>query len=133
MVLCPPSLHERHPDGAHLGKFIDRIEPMVHRLSQKRRKFLVIEDFQAAAWWNFADCGRVEVMVIVTVPGLHENCRIRQALCVHFSTCVVQVDTFSNVPPGVFYGGVPVHIGQLAQAEPVIVLVGGVRKPVNYH
>jgi len=133
VILGPPPLHERHPNGAHLSKFIDRLKPMVHRLCQERRKFLVIEDLQAATWWNFAYCGRVEPMVIVAVSGLDKNSRIGQAFCVHFSTYVIQVNTFSDVPPSVFNGGVPVHIGQLAQTEPVVVLVRWVREPVYYH
>ena len=29
-VLRPPPLHEGHPDGAHPGEGVDRLEPVVH-------------------------------------------------------------------------------------------------------
>ena len=43
VVLGSPTLHERHPYGAHFGEFIDRLEPMVHGLCQKGRKFLKLQ------------------------------------------------------------------------------------------
>jgi len=34
MVLGAPPLDEAHPDRAHLGEFVDRLEAMVHRLTE---------------------------------------------------------------------------------------------------
>ena len=41
------------------------------------------------------------------------------------------MNTFPNVAPGVLDRRVAVHVGQLAEAEPVVVLVAGVGEPVD--
>ena len=41
VVLRPPALHEGHPDGAHLGQLVHRLEPVVDRLGQQRGELLV--------------------------------------------------------------------------------------------
>ena len=60
MVLSTPTLHERHPDGAHLGQLVDSLEAVVDRLGEESGELLVIENFQTAAWRDLADGGRVE-------------------------------------------------------------------------
>ena len=60
MVLRAPTLHERHPDGAHLGQLVDCLKAMVDRLREKSGKLLVVEDLEAAAGGDLADSGRVE-------------------------------------------------------------------------
>lgn len=32
-VLCSPALDEAHPDGAHPGELVDRLEALIDRLS----------------------------------------------------------------------------------------------------
>ena len=79
---------------------------------------LVVEYLEAAAGRDFADGGGVEAVVVVAVPRLHEDCRVREALGVHLPAHVVEVDALADVSPCVLYRGVAVHVGQLAQAEP---------------
>lgn len=40
MVLGPPALHERGPDGAHFRQLVDRFEAMVHSVGQEMGKLL---------------------------------------------------------------------------------------------
>lgn len=49
-VLCPPALHEAHPDGAHPGELVNSLEALVDRLGQQRSKLLVVENLQITAW-----------------------------------------------------------------------------------
>ena len=37
------------------------------------------------------------------------------------------------MPPGVLYGGVPVDVGEQAQAEPIVVVVGRVGEAIHNH
>jgi hypothetical protein len=48
-----------------------------------------------------------------------------------FTCCASFVLCLTYMPTGVLNGGVPVDVGELAQAEPVVVLVGRVGEPVN--
>ena len=60
MVLGAPTLHEGHPDGAHLGELVDRLEPVVDGLGEEGGELLVVEDLEAAAGGDLAHGGRVE-------------------------------------------------------------------------
>lgn len=85
-------LHEAHPNSAHFGEFIHCLETVVHRLRQQLSKFLVVEDFQAAAAGDLADGGGVEAVVVVAVPALHEDAAVTEALGIDFSANVIKVD-----------------------------------------
>lgn len=65
---------------------------MVHGLSQQLREELVVEDLEAAATRNLADSGRVEAVLVVAVPALHEDAAVAHALGVDLTPDVVQVD-----------------------------------------
>ena len=112
VVLCAPALDKRHPDGAHLGQFIDRLKPMVHRLGQQGCKLLVIEYLEAATRRYFANGSWVEPgiyidnynyildpkyvylpMMVVTVPRLYKYGTIRQTFSIDFSTNIVKVNS----------------------------------------
>lgn len=45
-VFGAPTLDEAHAYCAHARQLIDRLEALVDRLSQQRRKLLVVEDLQ---------------------------------------------------------------------------------------
>lgn len=66
---------------------------MINRLTKQCCKFLVIEDLQTAAWWNFADSCGMETMMIVTVATLYKNTTVTQTFSKNFATNIVQVDT----------------------------------------
>lgn len=93
MVLRSPTLHEAHSDRAHLGEFINSLKSMVDRLGEKSRKLLVVEDLQAASRRYLADGGRMEAVAVITVAALDKDAAVAQALCVYFTSDVVQVDT----------------------------------------
>lgn len=86
-------LHEAHSNGAHFGEFIHRLEPVVHRLCQELGKLLVVEDFQAAPAGDLADSSRMEAMVVVAVPTLHEDAAVTEAFCIYLSSHVIKVDS----------------------------------------
>lgn len=83
VVLGAPPLDEAHADGAHLGQLVNRLEPVIHALGQKRRKLCVIEDLQRTACRNLAHCRRVKAVVVVTVARLHKYCRVGQAFGIY--------------------------------------------------
>ena len=62
VVLRPPALDEAHPDGAHLGEFVDGFEAVVDGLGQHAGKLLVVEDLEAALGRNLTDRGRMEAV-----------------------------------------------------------------------
>lgn len=49
-VLRSPALHEAHANGAHASELVHRLEALIHRLSQKSCKLLVIKNLQITAW-----------------------------------------------------------------------------------
>ena len=65
VILCPPSLHEGHTDGAHLGQFVDCLEPVVDSLLQHLVELVSVEDHEIISRRNLADCGGIESVVIV--------------------------------------------------------------------
>jgi len=131
MILGSPSLHEGHSDGAHLREFVDGFEAEVDGLGEERGELLVVEDLEAAARRDLADGGGVEAVVVVAVARLDEDGGVTEALGIDFSTDIVEVDALADVSAGVLDGRVPVDVGELPEAEPVVVLVGGVGEPVD--
>jgi len=123
VVLGPPALDKGHPDGAHLGQLVHSLEPVVHTLGQQRRKLLVIENFETAAWRDLADGGGVETVVVVAVPRLHKDGGIGETFRVHLAPDIVQVHSFSYMSASVLNGRIPVHIGQLPQAKSIIIFI----------
>ncbi len=59
-VLCAPALDEAHPDGAHSGQLVDRLEALVDGLRQERRELLVVEDLEVASGRNLANLNNNE-------------------------------------------------------------------------
>lgn len=131
MIFSAPTLHEGHPDRAHLRQLVHGLEPEVDGLGEEGGELLVVEDLEAAAGRDFTDCGGVKPVVVVAVSRLHEDGRVAEALRVHLPTHVVEVDALADVSARVLDGGVAVDVGELAEAESVVVLVGGVREAVD--
>jgi len=123
VILCAPAFDERHPDRAHLGQLVHSLESVIHALRQQCGELLIIENFETASWGDLADGGRMEAVVVVAVPRLHEDGRVRQALCVHLPTNIVQMHSFTYMSPSIFYCGISVNIGELPEAETIVVLV----------
>lgn len=132
VVLGAPALHEAHSNSAHFGEFVHGLKAMVHGLRQQLSKLLIVENFQAAPAGDLADSGRMEAVMVVAVPALHKDAAVAQALGIHFSSNVVQVDAFSDMSPGVFYCGVPVNVGEQPEAEAVLI-VGRIGETVHQH
>jgi len=131
VIFCSPTFHERHPYRAHLCELVNCLKSQIDRLSEQSCKLLVVEDLEAAARGDLADCGGVEAVVIVAVPALYEDGAIGQTFSVHLAPHVIKVNTLANVPSRVLYGRVPVDIAELAKTEPVVVLDTGVGEPVD--
>ena len=71
-VLLAPSFYEGHPDGAHPGKVIHGLEPVVDRLTQEGCKLLVVEYPEITRWRNLAHSGRVPAKEFVRVGRLYK-------------------------------------------------------------
>lgn len=110
MVLRPPAFHKAHAYCTHLGELIDCLKAMVDTLAQQLSKLLVVEDLQTTARRDLTDGGWVETVVEVTGSTLHKNTAVTETLREDFSSNIVQVNSFANMPAGVFYGGVTVDI-----------------------
>lgn len=132
MVFCSPALDEAHAYGTHFRQLVDRLEAMVHRLCQQLSKFLVIKNFQATPARDLAHSGGVKSVMVVAVPTLHKDAAVTEALGVHLPSDVVKVDSFSNMPPGVFNSGIPVNIGEQPKAETVLI-VGRISETIHQH
>mgnify|MGYP006975903191 FL=1 len=76
VVLSTPALDEGHPDGAHLGQLVHCLEPVGDGLGEQGGELLVVEDLQAAAGRDLADCGWVKAVMVITVPRLDEDGRV---------------------------------------------------------
>lgn len=122
MVLSSPSFDEGHSDDAVLGQVIDCFEPLIRRPLQILVELCVFEDVQSAPWRDLAHCRLVESMNQVAVPGLDEDGCIGETLSIHFSSHIVQMDSFPYVSPRVLYRRVPIHIGQCPQTESLMLL-----------
>ena len=66
-------LDEAHPDGAHLGELVHRLETVVDGLGQQLGKLLVVEDLEATAAGDLAHGGGVEAVVVVAVATLDKD------------------------------------------------------------
>ena len=69
---------------------------MIHRLAQQLRKLLVVEDLETTTGRDFADGGRVEVVVVVALATLHEDAAVTETLGEYLAANVVQVNTFKQ-------------------------------------
>lgn len=92
--VCLRYLDKAHSNGAHLGKLVDHFKAVVDRLGEQLGKQLVVEYLQAAATRDFTDGGRVETVLVVTVPTLDKNAAVTQAFCVHLSAHIVKMDSY---------------------------------------
>lgn len=110
MILGSPALDETHPDRTHLGQLVHSFITIIDWLWKQLCKFLVVENFQCAAWRDFTHCGRMKLMTVVTISALNKNGRIAQAFRINFSTNIVQMHAFSNVPPGALNGWVTIDV-----------------------
>ena len=57
---------------------------------------LVIKDLETTVGWYLTDCGVVKSVAVVTVSTLHKDAGVTEALGIHLSTHVVQVNTCSK-------------------------------------
>jgi hypothetical protein len=57
---------------------------------------LVVEDLEGAAWRNFAYGARVELVVVIAVARLNKYGTVRQTLCVHLTTNVIQMNALKR-------------------------------------
>lgn len=132
VVLCSPALYEAHAYGTHLCKLVDGLKTMVHRLGQELSKLLVVKNFQATPARNLAHRSGVKSMMIVAVPALHKDATVTEAFRVHLPSNVIKMNSFSNMPPGVFNSGIPVNIGEQPKAETVLI-VGRIGETIHQH
>ena len=75
-VLLAPALHEADPDGAHPRQVVHGLVAQVDGLGEQAGELLVVEYFQIAARWNFADCCGMPVVSLVTIRTLNKNATI---------------------------------------------------------
>lgn len=92
----PAYLDKTHSNGTHFGELIHRLESMIDRLGQKLSKLLIVKNFEAAAAGNLADSGRMEAVMKVAVPTLYKYAAVTEALGIHLSTDIVQMNTLKR-------------------------------------
>ena len=109
-----------HPDGAHSGQLIDRLEPLSDRLREQRGELLIVEYLEIASRGDFAHGRRMPSVPLIAIRTLHENGGIRgKTLGEDLAPDVIQPHAFPDVPPRLLHDGVPVHVGQQAQTETI--------------
>lgn len=89
-------LYKTHTESAHLSKLIHCLKAMVHWLSQKLSKLLIIENLQTAATGDFANRGGMEPMMVVAVPTLHKNTAVAKTFSIHFPTNIIEMNTWEE-------------------------------------
>ena len=95
VILGTPALNKTEADCAHFRELINRLKAVIDRLAQQLRELLVVKDLQTAAWRYFAYCGRMEVVVVVTLAALNENAAVTQTLGEYFSSHIIEMHTFN--------------------------------------
>lgn len=108
---------KNQPYRAHLGQLVNGLEAVVDALREEIGKELIVEDLQGTGRRDFDDGAQMEAALVVAVPGLDEDRRVRIALGKEGPTDVVELDALADVAPGVLDGRVPVDVRQLAKAE----------------
>lgn len=129
VIIGAPTLHETQPYRTHFRQLVHGLETVIHRLGEQTCELYVTEDSQSAAGRYLAHRRRVEAVVLVTIARLHENCRVRQALDVHFTVYVKKVHPLADVAASVLDRGVSIDVAQLTQTKS-IAFVAGVRETV---
>ena len=62
---------------------------------------------------------------------LDKYSRVTETLSIHLPSHIIEMNSLPNVPSRVLNRRVAVHVGQLAEAEAVVVLVAWVGEPVD--
>jgi hypothetical protein len=83
---------------------VDSLEATVNRLSKQLGKFLIVEDVEVTAWWYLANGCRMPSISLITVGTLNKDSTVAQTFSKHFSSHIVQLDTFANMSPCQFSG-----------------------------
>jgi len=91
VVLRSPALHKAQAYRTHLGELKRGLVSLRDGLGEQVSKVLIVEDTQAAARRNLTHGGRVKAVILITVTTLDKNARVAQALCIHLTTHVVQM------------------------------------------
>ena len=99
--------------------------------SEELGKVVEIEDLERARGGYLANGGGQKALRIVEVPRLHKDGRVRLAGGIDLHIGVDEADALAYVAASVLDGGVAVHVGQLAQAEAVVVVHGRVGEAVH--
>lgn len=122
VVLGTPALDKAHADYAHFGQLINGFKAIVNGHGQQFGKLSVVEDLQAAARRYLANGGWMELVRVVAVPALYKDGTVTEAFSIDFTSDIVQVNAFPNVPPCVFNRRVAVDIRQEAKAKAIVVV-----------
>lgn len=91
-----PYFNKAHSNSTHLGQLIHHFETMIDWLGKQLGKELVVEDLEAAATGDLADCGWMETVLVVTVAALHKNTAVTDAFGINLPTNVVKMNTLKN-------------------------------------
>lgn len=116
-ILSSPSFYKRHSNGAHPRQLVNGFKTLWHRLRQQRSELLIVENFQVASGWNFANCRRMPTVARITVRTLNEDARVTETLSKDLATDVVQPDAFSDVSSRLLYNLVAVHVRQQSETK----------------
>ena len=85
---------------------------------------MIVEDFEGALRRYLTHGGRMESVMEITVPTLHEDGGVTETLCEHFTAHVIEVYSLTDVPTRVLDRGIAVHVGHTTQTKPVRGCVG---------
>ena len=91
VVLGAPALHKAQSYRAHLGQLEYGLVATWDGLSKQMCKVLIVEDAETAARRDLTDGRRMKAVILVAVPTLNENTRVTQALGIHLTTNIVQM------------------------------------------
>lgn len=128
-VLSTPSFYKAHSYGTHARQLVHRLKPLVNRLSQQRRKLLVVENFQIASGGYFTDSCWVPAVTLVAVWALNKHRAVTQTFSEDLTSDVIQPYPTTDMSARHLHLLRPVDIGEQTEAEAL--RVGGVGEPVD--
>ena len=131
MILGTPAFDKTQTNWTHLCQLVYSLITIIDWLWKQLCEFLVVENFQRAAWWNLAHCCWVKPVTVVAISTLHKDGWVAKAFSINLSTNVVKVHTFSNVSSCALNGWVTIDIRQQTQAESFRVFSIGIGESIN--
>ena len=117
ILTMTPTFYKAHVNGTHLDKVEDMIKSIVDTLGKEFSKFLIVEDLESTAWWNFTHSSWMKSMEVIAVTAMDKYGPITDALGKHLTPYVQKHDTPSDLMTNILNGRVTVYVELVSEEE----------------